>query len=473
MSNCSGKRKYGQSPGLVATGLLLGVLAGVVVGCGGARGGGVITPEVGVGAEVRETTSPETASGVAHTPRPVPGDTRAQDATPWVVGGEVRLEGARAGIDVLLAGDFEVLRGKRVGLITNHTGKNVAGESTIDLLHRAPGVRLVSLFSPEHGIRGEAEAGERVASGRDGKTGLPIHSLYGATRKPTPEMLAGLDALVFDIQDIGTRYYTYVWTMALALQAAAEQGLEFVVLDRPNPLGGVGVQGNVLDEAQSSFVGLYPVPMRHGLTAGELARLLNGEYGLGARLTVVPVAGWRRTQWFDETGLPWTAPSPNMPSLESALHYPGTCLFEGTNISVGRGTPLAFQQIGAPWLNNEELVRRLRARGLAGVEFEPVTFRPERPGDGKFDGEVVRGVRLVAVDRQSYDPTVTAIAMLVEIQRLHPERLTWRASHFDRLAGTDRVRKAVVAGREVAEITGGWGAEVAGFEGVRGRYLLY
>jgi uncharacterized protein YbbC (DUF1343 family) len=379
----------------------------------------------------------------------------------------------RPGIDVLLAGDSSVLRGKRVGLVTNHTGKNAAGESTIDLLHRAPSVELVALFSPEHGIRGEAEAGEKVSSGRDQAPGLPIHSLYGETRKPTPAMLRGLDVLVFDIQDIGTRYYTYVWTMALALQAAAEEGLEFVVLDRPNPLGGKAVQGNLLEPAQASFVGLYPVPMRHGLTAGELARLLNGEYGFGARLTVIPVEGWRREAWFDETGLPWTAPSPNMPSLESALHYPGSCLFEGTNLSVGRGTPLAFQQVGAPWLDHEELARRLNARGLPGVRFEPVVFTPAKPGDGKFGGEAVRGIRLVATEREAYDPTVAAIAMLVEIRALHPESLRWHASHFDRLAGTERVRRQIMAGADVAEVTAGWGEEMARFDGVRGRYLIY
>lgn len=453
MSNCSGKGQWLQSVGFPGWLLAFGFVAALAAGCGGS--GGVV------------------ARSVADSPRPEPEDARAVDTSPWIVEGEQRAEVVRTGIDQLVAGGFELLAGKRVGLITNHTGRDRRGESTIDLLHRAPGVELVALFGPEHGIRGEAEAGERVASGRDARTGLPIHSLYGATRKPTPEMLAGLDALVFDIQDIGTRYYTYVWTMALALQAAGEAGLEFVVLDRPNPLGGVEVQGNTLDPAYSSFVGLYPVPMRHGLTAGELARVLNGEYDLGAKLTVVPVSGWRRSQWFDETGLPWIAPSPNMPSLESATHYPGTCLFEGTNLSVGRGTAAAFQQIGAPWLDNEELVRRARALGLAGVEFEPVTFVPERPGDGKFGGEVVRGVRLVTVDRDSYDPTVTAVALLIEIQRLHPDRLTWGASHFDRLAGTDRIRKQVVAGATLAEITGGWGAEVEEFREVRAKYLLY
>ena len=383
-------------------------------------------------------------------------------------GGSVRL-----GIDVLLAANADILRGRRVGLITNHTGRNAAGESTIDLLHEHPAVDLVALFSPEHGIRGTAEAGERVESGRDARTGLPVHSLYGETRTPTAAMLEGIDVLVFDIQDIGSRYYTYVWTMALAMRAAAEHGIPFVVLDRPNPIGGALVQGNVLDPGHTSFVGLYPVPMRHGLTAGELARLVNAEFEVGADLTVVPMEGWRRDMWYDETGLPWTPPSPNMPSLESATHYPGTCLFEGTNLSVGRGTPLAFQQIGAPWLDHEELARRLEAYHLPGVRFDVVAFTPERPGDGKYDGVAVRGVRFVATDRDRYDPTRAAVAALIEIRRLHPDRLEWRSSHFDRLAGTDRLRRQIVDGASLEDVTRDWEGQVGAFNRLRERYLLY
>jgi len=453
MSNCSGKRRRLQSAGVRGWGLSFGLVLWVAAACGGAGGAAV--------------------QSAAESPRPMPEDIRAVDTSPWVIASESRREEVRTGIDVLAASGFEILAGKRVGLITNHTGRDRKGKSTIDLLHDAPGAQLVALFGPEHGIRGEAEAGERVASGRDARTGLPIHSLYGATRKPTPEMLAGLDVLVFDIQDIGARYYTYVWTMALAMRAAAEVGLEFVVLDRPNPLGGVVVQGNVLDPAYSSFVGLYPVPMRHGLTAGELARLLNEEHGIGVKLTVVPVSGWRRDLWYDETGLPWTPPSPNIPLLESALHYPGTCLFEGTNLSVGRGTDAAFQQIGAPWLDAETLATRLNALELPGVRFEAIDFTPIAPGDGKFGGERVRGVRFIATNRERYDPTRAAIAALVEIRRLHPDRLSWRESHFDRLAGTDRLRRGIIAGASVAELTAGWDAAIHEFEDKRSAYLLY
>ncbi len=384
-----------------------------------------------------------------------------------------------AGADVLLTGRLDLVRGLRVGLITNHTGlvdlgRGVdASTSTIDALHRHPEVRLVALFGPEHAIHGRAEAGERVEGGADPRTGLPVYSLYGETRRPPPEALQDLDVLLFDIQDIGTRYYTYVWTMALAMEAAASQGVRFVVLDRPNPIGGELVQGNVLDPAFATFVGLYPVPMRHGLTPGELALFLNVEHGIGVELDVVPVAGWRRDTWYDDTGLGWVAPSPNMPSVESAAHYPGTCLFEGTNLSVGRGTDRAFQQIGAPWLAHEELARRLNARRLPGVRFEPVVFTPRNPGDGRFGDRSVRGVRLHVTDRRVYDSPVAGVALLVEIQNLHPDRLTWRVSHFDRLAGTDRLREGVLAGRSVAELTAEWPTQIRAFQEAVRPYLLY
>lgn len=377
------------------------------------------------------------------------------------------------GIDVLLADSLDLVRGRRVGLVTNHTGLSAAGRSTIDLLHGHPDVRLVALYSPEHGIQGRAEAGEKVASGTDSSTGLPIHSLYSTGQKPTPEMLAGVDVLLFDIQDIGSRYYTYVWTMALAMEAAGEAGMPFIVLDRPNPIGGHLVQGNILHPDFATFVGLYPVPMRHGLTAGELARMLVGEFGVVVDLTVVPVRGWTRTAWYDETGLAWIPPSPNMPSLASATHYPGTCLFEGTNLSVGRGTDAAFQHIGAPWLDAEAVVARLEGYALPGVRFETTTFTPRSPGDGKFADQAVRGIRFVATDRDRYDPTVAAIAALIEIRRAHPDELRWHVAHFDRLAGTERVRLAVRAGSALEDVVGPWAAEMRAFEERRREYLLY
>jgi uncharacterized protein YbbC (DUF1343 family) len=381
------------------------------------------------------------------------------------------------GIDVLLQQAPGPLAGARVGLVTNHTGISAVATtggqpaSTIDLLHGHRDIELVALFSPEHSITGEAEGS--VESGRDPKTGLPIHSLYGTTRRPTADMLRDIDVLVFDIQDIGTRYYTYVWTMAHALEAAAEHGKRFVVLDRPNPIGGTQLHGNVLDTTFRTFVGRYPVPMRHGLTPGELALLIDGEYRLGADLTVIPVAGWRRDQWFDQTGLPWVRPSPNMPDLESATHYAGTCLFEGTNVSVGRGTPAAFQQIGAPWLDHEALVRRLAQYDLPGVRIEAVTFIPQDPPDRKYGGVPTRGIRFTTTDRETYDPVRASVAALIEIHALHADSLSFREAHFDRLAGTDSVRLGVLRGATLAEITRPWTAQIEAFRALRRPYLLY
>lgn len=379
----------------------------------------------------------------------------------------------RPGIEVLLDDSSHLVQGQRVGLITNHTGIARDRTSTIDLLAAADGVELVALFAPEHGIRGTAAPGERIQSGVDEQTGLPIHSLYGETRKPTPEMLQGLDALLFDLQDVGTRYYTYISTMALAMQAAAETGIPFIVLDRPNPIGGIHVQGNIVEPEHTSFVGIYPIPMRHGMTVGELARLFNLEFGIDAELHVVPAAGWRRELWFDQTGLPWVPPSPNMPSLESATHYAGTCLFEGTNLSVGRGTAAAFQQIGAPWLDGPELARRLEAYQLPGVRFEPVTFTPRAPADGKYDGEVVHGIRFVTTERGRYDPTHAGVAALIEARKLAGARWQWHAAHFDRLAGTPRLREAIEAALSLADIVRSWEEALRAFGEVRSRYLIY
>jgi uncharacterized protein YbbC (DUF1343 family) len=379
----------------------------------------------------------------------------------------------RPGLQVLLDDSLHLVRGRRVGLVTNHTGVDTEGVSSIDRLSGHREVELVALFSPEHGIRGTAEAGELVDHSRDEATGLPVHSLYGETRKPTPAMLEGVEILLFDILDIGTRYYTYIYTMGLAMEAAGEAGIPFVVLDRPNVIGGRLVQGNVLDPSFSSFVGMYPLPIRHGMTPGELARLYRDAFGIRAELHVVPAAGWRREMLFSDTGLPWRPPSPNMPSEESALHYPGTCLFEGTNLSVGRGTDRAFQQIGAPWLDADELVRRMQARSQPGVRFEAVRFTPVNPGDGKFPGQEVEGVRLHVTDPSRYDPTEAGVALLVEARRMSGERWRWNASHFDRLAGTDALRLGIEAGLEVEALREGWREELSAFLPLREEALLY
>ena len=377
----------------------------------------------------------------------------------------------RPGIEVLLEDSLHLVAGKRVGLITNQTGVDSSGRSSIDRLYEHPDVELVALFTPEHGIRGTAEAGELVNDEVDSRTGLPIYSLYGAVRKPTPEMLEGIDVILADYQDIGARYWTYVSTMTLAMEAAAEKGIPVVVLDRPNPIGGA-TQGNVLDPPFATFVGRHPVPMRHGMTPGELARYSNGEFGIEVELHVAPAEGWRRDMPFAETGLPWVQPSPNMPSIESATHYPGTCLFEGTNLSVGRGTDIAFQHVGAPWLDGEALARTMNGYGLAGVRFEATRFTPRSPGDGKFDGVEVAGVRLIATSAD-YDPTEAAVALLVEARKMSGDDWRWLASHFDRLAGTDRLREAIEAGAGSDEIREGWDDALEEFIRVREPYLIY
>ncbi len=391
----------------------------------------------------------------------------------------------RPGIDVLLADSSHLIDGRRVGLITNRSGVGRDGTSSIDLLHSYADAELTALFAPEHGIRGTEAEGSAIDDTTDEGTGLPIYSLYGETRAPTPEMLASIDVLAFDIQDIGSRYYTYVSTMALAMTAAGRAGIPMLVLDRPNPIGGL-TQGPVLDPAFATFVGMYPVPVRHGLSAGELARLYRGAFGVEVELHVAPAAGWSADRWFDETSLPWIAPSLNMPSLESATHYPGTCLFEGTNLSVGRGTPTAFQVLGAPWLDGEAWVAEIRAVAgaadvagrtgavrLPGVEIRAIAFTPESPSDGRFGGEEIGGIRLTVTDRSTYDPVRTAVAALLAARRLSGDAWEWRVRHFDRLAGSDGLRLAIDRGAPLDEITSEWAADVAAFEALRRPYLLY
>lgn len=378
--------------------------------------------------------------------------------------------GVRPGIDVVLADSASPLVGARVGLITNHTGVDAEGRTTIDRLHEAPEIELVALYSPEHGIRGDAEPGELVESGIDERTGLPVHSLYGETRKPTPEMLEGVEVLAFDIQDVGARQYTYIYTMALAMEAAAEQGIRFVVLDRPNPIGGEIVEGNILDPAFSTFVGMYPIASRHGMTVGELARLFNEEFGIGVDLAVVPMEGWERFQYHDATGLPWINPSPNIRRLDAAIHYPGTVLLEGTNLSEGRGTDFPFEQTGATWLDGDSIATEMTEMNLPGVRFEAVRF-PVSPQAAKFPGETLSGVRLVVTDRQSYRPIRTTLLLIDAIRRLHPDEFEWSAT-MDRLSGTDRARLAIEQG-SLDALLEAWDGDAERFREIREPYLIY
>jgi uncharacterized protein YbbC (DUF1343 family) len=376
----------------------------------------------------------------------------------------------RPGIEVLLADSAHLLRGGRVGLVTNQAGVDAAGTSGVTRLREA-GANLVALFSPEHGFRGAAEPGVAVASTVDSATGLPIYSLYGRITAPTPTMLQGVDLILVDLQDAGARYYTYLATTVEVMRAAGQRGIPVIVLDRPNPIGGA-VQGNVLDPAYATNVGRIAVPMRHGLTIAELARLAAADLGLPPP-AVVPLAGWDRDQAFDATGLPFVPPSPNLRSLEALFHYPGLCLFEGTALSVGRGSEAPFEQIGAPWLDTAAVLSRVRAAGLPGVRFRAVTFTPRAPGDGRFPDSLLAGIRLSVTDRATYDPTRTAIHLLAAVQAIHPERIGWIPAHFDRLAGGPGLRNAILAGQPPATIADGWQAALAEFNRRAGSVRLY
>ncbi len=380
-------------------------------------------------------------------------------------------EAVRPGIEVLLGDSAHLVRDRRVGLVTNQSGIDASGVSDVVRL-QAAGVRLVALFSPEHGFSGAADPGAAVASSVDSATGLPIYSLYGRTSAPTEEMLAGIDVLLVDLQDAGARYYTYITTTVDVMTAAAGKGIPVVVLDRPDPIGGA-VQGNVLEAGHISAVGRLRVPMRHGLTLGEMARLARADLGIGGALVVVPVAGWSRTMAFDQTGLPFVPPSPNLRTLESLYHYPGTCLFEGTNLSVGRGSDAPFEQIGAPWLDTAAVLAAIRRAELPGVRVRSVTFTPSRPGDGKYADTLVAGIRLEVTDRAAYDPTSTAIYLLAAIRRRHPSQFGWIPKHFDRLAGTTRLREAIEGGAEPAAIVRSWEPERREYLERRRAVLLY
>ena len=371
--------------------------------------------------------------------------------------------------------------GKRLGIIANHTAYNSQGVFIVDVFRQMPGVRISALFGPEHGFRGSHSAGVKVEERNAFLDSIPIYSLYGKTLKPTPQMLKNVDLLVFDIQDIGARFYTYIWTMALAMESAAEQDIPFVVLDRPNPINGVQIEGAILDTAFSSFVGLYPIPVRHGMTVGELARLFNGEGWLKnnvkANLTVVPLEGWKRSQWFDQTGLKFIPPSPNMPNLQTATVYPGLCLIEGTNVSEGRGTDEPFLQFGAPWINARDLRAQLKTFHLSGVQFTPISFVPKSmPGKAihpKYQDETCNGLKINVTNRTIFKPFLTGVRIMQSIHRLYPRKLHWRKKHFDRLAGSDVLRKAISANKNLNNLIEKWNDQVRQFNTVRQKYLLY
>ena len=402
----------------------------------------------------------------------------------------------RLGVDVLFEERLALLHGKRVGLITNPTGVDGRFRSIIERFRAEPGFTLAALYGPEHGVRGNAQAGEYVAFYQDEHLGLPVFSLYGQSQKPPADMLTNIDAymreydtqhvgktvdramiqavdvMVFDLQDVGTRVYTYVATMAYAMQAAAEAGIPFIVLDRPNPITGSAMEGPILEyPAHSSFIGLYPVPLRHGMTAGELAQLFNAKFlPRPADLTVIPLDGWRRSQWYDDTGGPWVLPSPNLPTLDTAIVYPGQVLLEGTNLSEGRGTTRPFEVFGAPWIDGYVLAQDLNALALPGAAFREAWFTPTF---SKFAGERCGGCQVHVTDRRAFAPIATTLAILERVQARYGTKLELHADYFDKVMGTSRVREAFERGDTFTTIAAAWQPGIAEFAKLRKPYLLY
>jgi uncharacterized protein YbbC (DUF1343 family) len=385
----------------------------------------------------------------------------------------------RSGLEVLVSRRSSLLRGRRVGLLCHQASITRHATHAVDAIGSVRGVRLVTLFGPEHGLVGAAQDHVGVGSTIDPATGLRVWSLYGPRLAPTPAMLEGLDMLVVDLQDVGSRYYTFNWTMVLAMRACARAGVGVLVLDRPNPLGGRVLEGNIGDPQFSSFVGLYPLPIRHALTIGELARYLNATQDLGCQLTVVPMEGWRRAMRWEDTGLPWVAPSPNMPTPDTARVYPGGCLIEGTNLSEGRGTTRPFELIGAPFLDGRHLARALSRRRLPGVMFRAAGFEP---AFHKFKGRRCQGVQLHVTDARRFKPFATYLALIVEARRAAPRDFRWRNPPYeferrrlpiDLLCGGETIRRAIERGVSLSRLERSWRPALARFERACRPYLLY
>lgn len=370
------------------------------------------------------------------------------------------------GIDVLERDGFKQLAGMRVGLVTNHTGRNRAGRPTIDVLHKAAGVKLVALFSPEHGIRGLAD--EKVSDSKDEQTGLPIYSLYGDTRRPKPEQLKDLDAVLFDIQDVGTRFYTYISTLGYVMEEAAKARVPVIVLDRPNPIGGIDVEGPVADPDKPSFTAYHTIPVRHGMTIGELAQLFNSQRKIGCDLRIIKMDAWRRTMWLDETNLTWVNPSPNMRSLTEATLYPGIGLLETTNVSVGRGTDTPFEVIGAPWIDGPQLASYLNNQQIPGVRFLPTRFTPE---SSVFKDESCGGVNVIITDRARFRPVITGLEIAVGLRKLYSSQ--WKIDSYSRLLVNSESLDRLKRGEPASEIARSWMTGLEEFRKARAAVLLY
>ncbi|HEY8462110.1 MAG TPA: DUF1343 domain-containing protein [Blastocatellia bacterium] len=384
------------------------------------------------------------------------------------------------GLEIFLAEKYSLIAGARVGLICNPASVDHDFRHAADLFYGHPGIELTALFGPQHGIRGETQDNMIEWEGfREPRTGVMAHSLYGAFRKPTEEMLRDVDALVFDLQDVGTRVYTFIYTMALAMEAAREFGKRFIVLDRPNPIGGLGIEGAVLEPGHESFVGMYPIPMRHGMTVAELARMFNEEFKIGCDLEVAPMRGYRREFWFNDADAPWVIPSPNMPTLDTATVYPGTVYVEGTKISEGRGTTRPFEFNGAPYADSYQVAEYLNGLGLPGVHFRPHSFLPTFQ---KHAGSICHGVQIHPLDRETFKPVVTGIALIKAFHDLYPDDFQWQSPPyeyvhdrlpFDVIAGTTKLREQIENGISIKDIADSWRAGEEEFAERRKPYLLY
>jgi uncharacterized protein YbbC (DUF1343 family) len=386
----------------------------------------------------------------------------------------------KLGLDLILDSHLHLVAGSRVGLIVNPASVNSRLAYAADLFLNHPGIRLTAMFGPQHGIRAETQDNMiEWQSFKDKRTALPVFSLYGETRRPSPEMLADVDVLVFDVQDVGTRVYTFIYTMALAMAAARDNGKRFIVLDRPNPINGLQIEGNILEPGFASFVGMFPIPMRHGMTIGELALLFNQEFGIGCDLEVVKMEGWRRWMWHDQTGLPWVLPSPNMPTLDTATVYPGCVFLEGTNVSEGRGTTRPFEILGAPFVDPYELTASLQDQELTGVVFRPLYYEPTFH---KFAGQTCGGIQIHVTDRDSFKPVITGLAVISAIRAHWPGDFAWKEPPyeyvfdkrpFDIIAGSDSLRELIATGTAVPDIEIGWQAGLKRFFETRRPYLIY
>ncbi|MFC0015467.1 MULTISPECIES: exo-beta-N-acetylmuramidase NamZ domain-containing protein [Allobacillus] len=382
----------------------------------------------------------------------------------------------KLGVDVFLDSFEKDFSGQKLGLLTNITGVNKQLNSTIDLMYNSDLLNLHCLFSPEHGIRGNANEGEHLDSTVDEKTGLPVYSLYGEVREPTAEMLDGLDVVIFDLQDIGSRYYTFIYSMANMMKACAKYNVKFVVLDRPNPINGFQVEGNIVEDGFTSFVGLYPIPVRHGMTVGELANYFNEEYSIGCSLDVIQMQDWERKYYYDEMDLCWVAPTPNVTQIDMCVLYPGTCLIEGTNVSEGRGTTKPFEYVGAPFINADELTNAFNNLEIPGVKARPVFFTPHYQ---KFKGEPCAGVQLHVLDREKFNSFYTGVKLLEIIYNLYPNDIEFIKSlddsqfyFLDLLAGTDQLRHALLVGK-ADDWLNETKPELERFIQKRDKYLMY